>query len=198
MVKMIFMPLLLVIVIFSIVSVFPTFPRSGICQEPAESRPRVSKKGSRLPSCGLQGNIESRLHDCSRHRESRKPHWALITRTADGIEIWQDFNSKLLWSDPLNGLFQYRKAKKACRLDSPQTAPLSSLKWRLPTIDDYLAAQKESAMSSQLSMMTKIFWSASWHYGFSRFPWIFNGELGQLGSGAIDDALSIRCIAEPH
>ena len=73
-------------------------------------------------ACGTSGVIEARIADCSnlngvkafydgkKFGQSGEGDWKLVTRTANGYEVWRDERTKLLWSDVLSATYNWYRA----------------------------------------------------------------------------------------
>ncbi len=146
--------------------------------------------------CGLEGTLEERLEACSYIRRSV---WGmgLVTKKADGSEIWYDRTKRLLWSDRLPEKMDYARAKVACASLSATLSDLGTINWRLPTGDEY--AQYGESLIHILPNMMKYseaywFWTATTK---GRMVQTYNGEKAEVGYNIFtgSNGGSVRCVA---
>lgn len=141
--------------------------------------------------CGLEGSIEVRIESCSYLQSSMYP-FVLVSRNKDQEEIWLDQSQKLLWSDRLDGYYNFDEASEGCM----NAFPISGHKWRLPSISEFEA--NAGLMIYQLPNFTRFsesywFWSATVK---GRFIQTFNGADGITGSNIFRRTKgSVRCVA---
>lgn len=141
--------------------------------------------------CGLQGSIEERIESCSYLQQTMYP-FALVSRNKDQEEIWIDQSQNLLWSDRLDGYYNFDEANSVCQ----KSIPLNELSWRLPTIEEFSA--NAGTMIYQLPNFTRYsesywFWSQTVK---GKFIQTFNGADGLTGSNIFRKTRgSVRCVA---
>jgi len=81
-------------------------------------------------TCGTSGTLETRIADCSTQNGNRafydgknfgqngEGDWKLVTRTANGYEVWRDERTKLLWSDSMSTKYNWYQAAGYASTDS--------------------------------------------------------------------------------
>lgn len=91
------------------------------------------------PSCGLTGDIATRIKSCSKKKVVDAHEWNLVTRTDIGTEVWQDPANHYLWGSQSHKKMGHAQALEYCM--SGQSAyergNLITLQWELPSIRDY-------------------------------------------------------------
>lgn len=141
--------------------------------------------------CGLEGTLETRIESCSYLQQSMYP-FTLVSRNKDQEEIWIDQSQNLLWSDRLDGYYNFDEAMNVCQ----ETLPLKGFSWRLPTIEEF--SVNAGILIFQLPNFTRYsesywFWSQTVK---GRFIQTFNGADGLNGSNIFRKSRgSVRCVA---
>ena len=160
--------------------------------------------------CGLSGSIEKRIKDCSEQESSKNGSFVLVTRTKKLKEIHKDTKSGLLWGDFLSGRYHlpsgryklpreiyYDNAIDACKADHTEVGGVS-MKWRLPTIEEYKAADI-NGIRTALSEIDDLWWSSSSATDQSEVSeataWVYNGRDGSVEDMPIYQHQSARCVA---
>lgn len=145
--------------------------------------------------CGLEGTVEERMESCS---YVKQPHgyMALVMRKADMTEIWIDRHAKILWSDRIPELMDYKRAQAACNSMSSTLAELGPLQWRLPVADEYRSqAFLHHILPNMMRYSTAYwFWSATTK---GRSVLTYNGETGEMSYNPFtgSNTGSVRCVA---
>lgn len=150
--------------------------------------------------CGLKGTIEERIKECSQ----TKGHFALITLTESGVEMYKDLKSGLIWGNRLPSDFNHYGSQKACSEEVLGIQMMSSLKWRLPTIKEFEDAAVHG-MKAALPDMKYSYWSST-PVKMKRYRrrknappaqvFIWDGFEEKTDSGDLKDAASVRCVAK--
>lgn len=149
--------------------------------------------------CGKEGSLEERIKSCNLTKEN----FILVSRSEDGLEIYKDSKSGLIWSDRIRMDFNHFGSFKACAGESPALTLFKDLKWRLPSIREYEEAA-ERGMKTILPNMTYWFWTATpvkrKYRGRRRRAapaqsYLWDGIEQKSDVGDLKDAASVRCVA---
>ncbi len=142
-------------------------------------------------ACGLSGSIKDRITDCAKFRSSRDGNIVLVTRTRKYFEVYKDQRTGALWTDIVNGLYDYRDAVKRCRPGLAE-AGLPSVKWRLPTKEDYLKARRSQILTKWDNGES---WTATAHARRPAMAWANSDLEDRVELKPTDEDLKVRCIA---
>lgn len=146
--------------------------------------------------CGLEGTLEERIKSCN----LTKGEFALVARTATGVEIFKDLKSGLIWGDRITSDFNHYGSAKACDETIPEAGILKDLKWRLPSVREFEDAAIHG-MKTALSRMHYHFWTSTQvkkrtgrrrRFVTQSFLWDGNAEKTDIAD--IKDAASVRCV----
>jgi hypothetical protein len=177
---------------------------------------------ARVSDC-LSKNNDSALWDANRYGSSGEGNWNLVTRNADGKEIWLDTRSGMVWSDPVTdtgvNVFNWCKAsgntegntttetincttvgenKSLC--ENTTFADVGTqVTWRLPTRNDYLQADL-NGLRFVLSKETNTgAWTATMRAASvgRTEAWVYNSAEGTLSSGTLTTERQVRCVGAP-
>lgn len=111
------------------------------CDDPSKSSQLHSALMKKV-SCGTKGSLLERKKDCAKTSDPVKkinmgigagndPSFTLITRTAEGKEIWQSNRTKNIYTEPLPVTGTWDEAKKACQSSQAEMAGITAVKWDL-------------------------------------------------------------------
>lgn len=120
----------------------------------------TSQAGDR--SCGLVGDLETRVRSCSTREGAKKGNFTLVTRMASalGPSIYLDTVTNLLWTDINASVLPYDVAKDdLCASGKYLTGGIDS-NWALPSVDQYIQVEKDGASTQDLSWWQYTFWTA--------------------------------------
>lgn len=198
----------------------------------------IQELGRPKKVCGiadtLQG-VDSRITDCfqkngnlslwegSRYGTSGEGIWKLVSRNADGREIWFDTRTGMAWSDIITidgaASFNWCQASGNIENDTPSTttdcndiaAGISTcvgktdgdigvnVKWRLPTRNDLLQADLNGARAVLKKESSLGLWTATLKSGVSgrNEAWIYKSADGTLTNDVLSSKYHVRCIGAP-
>ncbi|MGE3611505.1 MAG: hypothetical protein AB7I27_18075 [Bacteriovoracaceae bacterium] len=112
--------------------------------------------------CGVSGTLAERIIDCSSEIQTSS-NIILVTRISDkgrAIEVYVDSDSGLIWSDVLAQKMSFLEASTMCKKHLVEQGGLTDLKWRLPTKDEFEAANVSGVLYVlPRGMLT--YWSSS-------------------------------------
>jgi hypothetical protein len=147
--------------------------------------------------CGTSGTVEQRINDCSKYHDSRKAGFVLVTRTRDAIEVHVDVATGLLWSDRLPDLMTHYQAEEVCLRRNSAFAGLTDRRWRLPTAQDYVIANKNGMRKALPNMDYHRFWTSNISKFNQFYAVIFDGKTGKpyQHSNRLHNDGFTRCIA---
>ncbi len=147
--------------------------------------------------CGLSGSIEERIKDCSYQLTSETEGFVLVTRSKNFKEVHKEVSTGLLWSDRLPENRKFIHVKHYCVVNLDEHKGLNGVKWRLPTIYEYMGAEK-SGIRKALPNMRYWYWSSTEKYKPHGKPEarIFDGLKGDSQFSYYQDnlKLSTRCV----
>lgn len=145
--------------------------------------------------CGLKGSVEERILDCSMQPDSDREGFVLVARTTDDKEVYRD-SSGVIWAERLQERKDYYDAERSCKEGIPETAGITGLKWRLPTFEEYKAADK-------FGIRYKLLKSENWYWTSSKAPdslslemQMFDGYNGGAIKRTKQNKGVIRCVAK--
>lgn len=145
--------------------------------------------------CGLEGSLEDRMEDCSYFKQSTAG-MSLVMRDSNKFEIWMDRQAKVLWSDRIPQMMDFKRAEIACASLSNTLADLGVNSWRLPTADEYTSNQYLIQILPNMMSFSKAwwFWTST---SKGRTVKTFNGETGELSFNPFigSNSGSVRCIS---
>ncbi len=151
--------------------------------------------------CGKEGTIEERIKNCN----STKGEFVLVARSEQGVEIYKDLKTGLLWGDRITTDFNHYGSPKACTNDLPEAALLPEVNWRLPTINEFEAAASHG-MKDSLPHMFHAFWTSTPLKSRSKSrrrrmaqpaqAYIWDGMEQRSDLGDLKDAASVRCVGK--
>lgn len=150
---------------------------------------------SKIYPCGLVGSIDERVLDCSNQTDSQKEGFILVTRKNDFSEVYRELTTGLLWGDELPSQASYLFAAKSCETYASDDSTLSKLSWRLPTKEEFEAAEK-NGIRKDLPNMDSLFWTSSSFSTHSTLGWVFSYYGYNVMSGRSRSGLSARCVAK--
>ena len=149
-----------------------------------------------ISSCGLIGNVEDRIKDCSSQDGSQKEGFVLVTRTRNHKEVYQEISTGLLWTDRLSKLYNHReRALKACNEVVEEMGWISA-QWKLPSRKEYAEAER-SGIRNVSDIREWWFWTSSTrnpHGGGSYFYNGYHGHFDVVHSNTISGA--VRCTVK--
>jgi hypothetical protein len=158
--------------------------------------------------CGQEGSVDERILDCSFQEGSQKGQFFLVTRSINGIEVYRDVASGLIWSDRMAKNYRFHSpALSICsnlnsRPNHSGVIPflgIPDLTWRLPSADDFLQAEKNN-IRQELPDMNHYFWTSTIYPTNPYYAYVFSssGELTTYQRELRDNIyqLSVRCVAE--
>lgn len=145
--------------------------------------------------CGLKGSIENRIKDCSYWVSSVSDSFVLVTRTTEYVEFHKDTKSGILWAHHLPSRLTYYDALKACETYLPPEGGIGGLKWRLPSIEEYLDADTHGIRLALPSMFGS-WWSSSLLTDYGLISALtFNGHNGGKYAESLSNDNYVRCVA---
>ena len=152
-------------------------------------------------TCGTEGTIEERIEDCSiKNPKIKANHSFILVSRLENLhgaerEIYLDSKNGILWTDRLASEFTYERALEVCS-DSKnnRTGGINEVIWELPTIENYIEAEK-NGIRRALPRMDDVFWTSStWGEGYSGGAFIFMGKIGAESYGGRYIPRPVRCI----
>lgn len=149
--------------------------------------------------CGLQGTIEERIKDCA----ITKGDFVLVAATEKGTEFYKDTKSKLIWGSRIATDFNHYGSQKACVDELPDYQVLGSLKWRLPTINEFEQAAAHG-MKTALPNSDYSFWSSTGvkrkrsrrNRALPASVYLWDGTDQRTDTGDLKDGASVRCVTK--
>ena len=168
--------------------------------------------------------VDDRVRNCSLLPGSMKKvptkdgdiRWDLVLRARDARtgkynEIWRDSKTALVWGDVLASNYSHTKAiefndngsvanEVACTSDEGKLAngQITEKAFGLPSIEEYLQAQKDGVLAVVPNMGDRLFWSSSLTSNRRDYARVFSGVNGvvtdDMGSDLQDSENSIRCV----
>lgn len=177
---------------------------------------------SRITDC-FQKNGSSSLWEGSRYGTSGEGIWKLVSRNADGREIWFDTRTGMLWSDLITveavSSFNWCQAAGNTESDTPTTSVdcnelaegvslcagavdadiTTNVKWRLPTRNDFLQADINGARAVLKKESSLGLWTATMRSGVAgrNEAWIYKTADGTLTNDVLSSKHHVRCIGVP-
>ncbi len=146
---------------------------------------------TKLP-CGLVGSIEDRIKDCAYWEGS----FTLVTRTKELLELHLERNKGLFWGGRLPEAMSQSDAEKACDQKFGEKINLPEFKWRLPTKEEYVYAEKRE-IRQILPNMLSYFWTSTKGVDVKTAV-AFSGYIGLTNLYPVINSYSVRCVATPH
>lgn len=149
--------------------------------------------------CGKEGSIDERITQCN----LAKGDFHLVARDENGLEIYKDVKTGLIWGDRISIDFNHYGSSKACSNDLKEAQILKDIKWRLPSVREFEVAASHG-MKESLPHMVHTFWTAtsvrvSRKYRRRRKylaqSYLWNGPEERTETGDLKDAASVRCVA---
>lgn len=159
----------------------------------------IQAAAGQVTPCGKEGTLEERIKQCN----STKENFVLVSRADNGIEIYKDQKSGLIWSDRMKMEFNHYGSAKACNLDSQELSLFKDLKWKLPSLQDF-ERSSANGMKTSLPNMGYWFWTSTpvkvKHRGRRRRgvmaqSFVWDGENQKYEVADLKDAASVRCVA---
>ena len=147
--------------------------------------------GSVTTTCGVNGTVRQRIKNC----DKKFGNFALVAKTKEGFEIYQDLASGLIWSDRLTSPMNHYNAEKACKADLKDIVGISGLTWKLPSEEDYEQAVK-NGIRQALPNMNYYFWTSSVGRDSKFLAGVFFGGSAYgdgMGNRKNDTDISVRC-----
>jgi hypothetical protein len=149
--------------------------------------------------CGLQGTIEERIKDCA----VAKGDFALVALTEKGAEFYRDMKTKLIWGSRIATDFNHYGSQKACADELLEYQVLGSIKWRLPTINEFEQAAAHG-MKGALPNSDYSFWSSTSvkrkrsrrNRAMPAAVYLWDGTEQRTDTGDLKDGASVRCVAK--
>lgn len=148
--------------------------------------------------CGLQGSVDDRIKDCSQV----KGRFSLVAMTENGLEIYKDTQTGLIWGPRILSDFNHYGSNMACSEEVSGYLNIGALKWRLPTIQEFESAYS-NGMKSALSNSEHTYWSSTpvrsrkVRRRRSTQPsqvYLWDGKEERSDTGDLKDAASVRCV----
>ncbi len=150
--------------------------------------------------CGLQGTIEERIKDCAQS----KGDFALVTLTEKGLEIYKDIKTGLIWGHRILTDFNHYGSQRACTDEiSGNKEILDSVKWRLPTVNEFETAASHG-MKTSLPHMDYFYWTSTPVKSPRKYRrrraqpaqvFLWDGREEKTDIGDLKDGASVRCVA---
>ena len=148
--------------------------------------------------CGLQGTLEERIKECA----VVKGDFVLVAATEKGLEFYQDSKSKLIWGIRIASDFNHYGSQKACSEELSEYQVLGTMKWRLPTINEFEQAATHG-MKVALPNSEYSFWSSTpvkrkksrRNRGTPSSVYLWDGSEQRTDTGDLKDGASVRCVA---
>jgi hypothetical protein len=171
-----------------------------------------------IPDARADGyTVEDRIKNCialpNASKETKaRVKWNLVSRSRDGktgkfYEVWKDSQSGLLWGDRLDSNYIHYSAvrlgddgkvvtEKACHSREGRTANagVREKKFGLPTIEEYVQAEKNGVREALPNMENYLFWSASLYPDNAYTARGFDGNNGGLFFDGLSYDHSVRCV----
>lgn len=143
--------------------------------------------------CGYKGTVDERIKDCSYQYASKRHGFALVARSSEGKEVYKELSSGLLWSDRLSGKSHQLSADFSCMSSLPEVIGISEVKWKLPTSDQYVEAEK-SEIRLALPRMLGDFWTSSKKSDDPKMGLIYRGDSGRIDGVSNKEQAWSRCV----
>jgi hypothetical protein len=148
----------------------------------------LSKAFASTPECGLRGKLEQRIADCN---EKANNAFTLVSRDRTGREVFlmnvldtnvqtgERVQYNLLWSAVNPNKMNARQAMNACRGPISEALGLLDYNWRLPTMNEFLAAywagvenRGASRTRNILNLGDKLLYTSE--FNEYNMPWMFD------------------------
>lgn len=125
-------------------------------------------------ACGLTGTISERIKNC---KESSGAEFQLVTRTKDGLEIYQGRRTGVIWSADLPRPMGYlaNKVSSICSTNRPEFGGLVGLKWILPEAGRFIQGLKYDIQASLPQMRERNYWTSDADSFYVNSRYIFEG-----------------------
>lgn len=148
--------------------------------------------------CGLAGTIDERIKECA----VTKGEFVQVTVTEKGTEFYKDMKSKLIWGGRIPTDFNHYGSQKACTDEIAEYQVLNTLKWRLPTINEFEQSAAHG-MKAALPNSEYSFWSSTpvkrkrsrKNRGMPASVYLWDGFEQRTDTGDLKDGASVRCVA---
>lgn len=185
------------------------------------------------PECGVHSKwgIQKRIKDCDSFRdfsgaswnmETLKAgeqdlgwssiwdmeYWALVMRTKDGKEYWQDLVTQVIWGPAFAKPVNWNLASSGCDwhlLHSfvPETEGLGKLGWGLPKTDHYREAETHYLRGVLETRKPNAYWWTDEYDSKQGVTAVFDGSYSLTTGGKIyglepTNQASARCILVPE
>lgn len=139
-------------------------------------------------SCGYLGSVEDRIKNCKTHTGL----FDLVFRSEEGVEVWRDSKTGLLWGDQLHQKMTHFNAMSACQTELTSLGGIKG-DWRLPTSLEFRELGSNGA-KEVLPNTSGWFWSSKVHIDFKAYAWVFSPyyNRGFFGHRVSDGA--VRCV----
>lgn len=127
--------------------------------------------------CGVKGNIKERIQDC-RQSSGVNNEFQLVTRTAEGFEIYQGLRTGVIWSADLReGELNYldNKVGTICGTNRPEFGGISG-NWILPPVQRYIQALKYGIQEGLPEIKDRYYWTSTSHSFYVNSRYIFEGD----------------------
>ncbi len=165
--------------------------------------------------CGASGTVTERRQDCATQKcirvqptgsatvpcdEQHDFVWDLVVRTTQKNEVWRDQDAKLLWSDDSLFVVGNQPTLLAFCEDPEQGKDVKGsllVSYRLPTLDEYKAAESHGIRSVLRSIEAVLFWASTLYGGTD--AWYFaDGELKHMNLNNADEYFRAHCVAQSN
>lgn len=163
-----------------------------LVSKPINTSPPSNRNMWMKRECGTKGSVAQRMEDCRERKEMSGLR--LVTRTREGIEIYKDMPTGLVWAEQFPGTeLIFENALNACHPNDVFFAGLTELNWRLPTKEEMEDVIIRWSLESELDLYNKIWLST--RPPNPRAAYVYNARRGSISLQYTEDVGSIKCVA---
>ncbi|HXH30118.1 MAG TPA: hypothetical protein VNJ01_04845 [Bacteriovoracaceae bacterium] len=142
-------------------------------------------------ACGLKGPVKERIKDCARYKTSKSGNISLVTRSRKFFEVYKDYKTGALWTDIVNGLYDHTDAVKRCKAGLKEAGLPESVKWKLPSKEDYQKARNSQIRTKWENGDS---WTSTTHPK-QAMAWAHSDLEDKVQLMSVKEDLKVRCIA---